>query len=51
MLLKAVDNDKQGQFYELGQTNKLSNKIKLASDAEIKARQCTDFLRERRVEQ
>ena len=37
MLLKAIDNDEQGQFYEVGQANEISNKIKLANDAKIKA--------------
>ena len=51
VLLKAVDNDNQGQFYEVGQANELSNKIKLANDAKIKARQYLKLLCERRVEQ
>lgn len=36
VLLKAVDNDNQGQYYEVGQAGSISNKIKLASDAQLK---------------
>lgn len=50
VLLKAIDDDEQGQYYEVGQANSISNKIRLASDAEIKARQYLKLLRERRVE-
>lgn len=38
VLLKAINVDTEGQYYEVGQDNSLSNKIRLASDAEIKAR-------------
>lgn len=44
MLLKAVDNDSQGQYYEVGQANELSNKIRLATDAKIKARKYLNVL-------
>ena len=37
MLLKAIDNDEQGQFYEVGQADNISNKIKLAANAYAKA--------------
>lgn len=37
VLLKAVNVDTEGQYYEVGQANTISNKIQLAADAYIKA--------------
>lgn len=37
VLLKAINDDEQGQYYEVGQANSISNKIRLANDAYIKA--------------
>lgn len=48
-MLKAIDNDSQGNYYEVGQANSISNKIKLADDAELKQRRYLNILRERRV--
>lgn len=38
VLLKAINVDTEGQYYEVGQAGSVSNKIKLANDAYIKAR-------------
>jgi len=36
LMLKAIDSDEQGNYYEVGQANSISNKIKLANDANLK---------------